>query len=361
MGKKLTIKVAFVCSYAAAYEGNFMRSLYCAERMLKDKSPDNEVIYVFHDNARNLGWIQALQKRAIVEFIPDELFKANLSLLKICGKHKVTIVHFHFQNVLVSALLRALHPSIRVVAHFHNTVPARIPFYKRLVWSVLTDKFVGCSKTVYDTLCISGFPKKKCTYVTNGIDFSRLDSAKPLQDSGHKRNLLIFGTHFNRKGCDIAISALAPIAAQYDVLLRVVTHNKADCISHILQHISSVPDWIEIVSPTEAISDYYRASSLFLTPSREEGFCYAVHEALYCSCPVIKTDLPAMHFDMPHEELMDFEGTEESLRKKIIELLTMPKDTLDSIVAEQKKFVEKKFGVYTWGGYYSRSTKTCSA
>ena len=57
--------------------------------------------------------------------------------------------------------------------------------------------------------------------------------------------------------------------------------------------VSDVPDWILLLPPREDVSSYYRMADVFLSPSRQEGFCYALVEAAYCRTPVLASAIDA--------------------------------------------------------------------
>lgn len=56
---------------------------------------------------------------------------------------------------------------------------------------------------------------------------------------------------------------------------------------------SAVPDWILLLPPREDVASYYHMADVFLSPSRQEGFCYALVEAAYCQTPVLASAIDA--------------------------------------------------------------------
>ena len=59
----------------------------------------------------------------------------------------------------------------------------------------------------------------------------------------------------------------------------------------ITEKLGKIPAWIKLLEPVENISAYYDEAAAFLSPSREEGFCYSAVEAAWCKCPVIASDI----------------------------------------------------------------------
>ena len=81
---------------------------------------------------------------------------------------------------------------------------------------------------------------------------------------------------------------------KYDLQLLIsVASHKEELVNEIKRQFESVPEWIELLPPTNDISKYYQKADFFLSPSRSEGFCYAIVEAAFCGCSIIASDIPA--------------------------------------------------------------------
>lgn len=341
--------IAEVCNYAPDYAGNFMVSLKSLEKAALEQDESNEMIYVFPSSAREKKWILDLKNKNKVFFISDGRINGNLELLKICKDNHVDIIHTHFYGLITGCLV-GWFTKTKVVHHFHNTWDKQSLFkhYLSLFLSTSVDKLVGCSKAVFDTLMDAGFPSKKASYITNRIDFNRLDmSNNPNPFSNEKNNLLILGTDFYRKGVDCALNAIKPIAEKYNLCLQIVTHTHQETKDLVEKVMGKLPQWVNICNPTETIGDYYRASKIFLSPSEAEGFCYAVHEAIYCNCMVLKTDIPAMTYGLQHEDVITLSKREE-LGMRIIDFMENEKSYKREI-SFLKEQVVAEYGIEKWG------------
>ncbi len=341
--------IAEVCNYAPDYAGNFMVSLKSLEKAALEQDESNEMIYVFPSSAREKKWVFDLKNKNKVFFISDGRIKGNLELLKICKDNHVDIIHTHFYGLITGCLV-GWFTKTKVVHHFHNTWDKQSLFkhYLSLFLSTSVDKLVGCSKAVFDTLMDAGFPSKKASYITNRIDFNRLDmSNNPNPFSNEKNNILILGTDFYRKGVDCALNAIKPIAEKYNLCLQIVTHTHQETKDLVEKVMGKLPQWVNICNPTETIGDYYRASKIFLSPSEAEGFCYAVHEAIYCNCMVLKTDIPAMTYGLQHEDVITLSKREE-LGMRIIDFMEN-ENSYKREISFLKEQVVAEYGIEKWG------------
>ena len=343
--------IAEVCNYAPDYGGNFIASLNSMERFAKKVSNNNEVIYVFPHNAEDKEWVTKLQIDHRVFFLPYGRVKGSLFLLRLCRNEKIDILHLHFYG-LFTGLLAGCLSKVRAVHHFHNTWDEKNRFKALLLrcCSFPTKKLVGCSKAVYDTLIEAGFSKNKTTYITNCIDFSRLDTIK-VENPYHnnKNNILILGSDFYRKGVDNALKALEGIIDKYQIQLNIISHRVEETKDLVRQVLGtdSDPSWVTVLQPVENIGDLYRASAMFLSPSLAEGLCYAVPEALYCDCMVLKNDIPSLTYELEGEDSITIKGFQD-LRSRIEDYLENEnryKNTLSSLRTQ----VKEKYSIDKWG------------
>lgn len=338
----------------ADYGGNFIDSLCSIETAAATDNIPYESIFILPDGRRDLDWIKNIQRNHKVYFIScKSKFSIAWDVYKICRNEKVDIVHSHFfgcgELMFVGALTR-----IKTIYHKHSRYDkdsSRIKTaFKNFVQLASVDKFIACSKATMDSLVDGGFPKDKCTFVTNRIAFSRLDASSDSHPfDASKTNLLIFGTYFKIKGCDIALKALEAIAEKYNIALNIITHHSEQTRAEVKETLGYEPAWVNYTPTTETIGDYYRNSQLLLMASRTEGFSYAVLEALYCGCPLIKSDLESMVYGFDGEKTITVPLTVEALRAKIEEMLTMDPVRRQAMTASFRRQVIEKYSISVWG------------
>lgn len=323
------------------------------ESYLKSKEPNSSIIYILPQIAASLPWVTELSRTNIVLFIPDcGRISTNIKLIKICKKHHIDILHSHFHG-LSSIFLIGWLTKTKVIAHFHNTID-QISLGKKFLYKILGIKvycFLGCAKSVYDTLIAAGFNKSKTSFITNCIDFQRLDQkgVTPITTNTDKNYLLILGTDFYRKGVDTALKAIEPIAEKSNICLQIVSHYPEITEQKVKECLGYKASWVTVLPTTEFIGDYYRQAQLFLSPSRNEGLSYAIPEAIYCGCLPIKTDIPSLTYNLDEEHLLSISMTPEALRKKVISFLQMPDTEKNNILTKLQKQVVDKYSIDRWG------------
>ena len=285
-----------VCEVVSYYGGNFVECLKSLDRQIRNSGENNRMFYAFPLEAKEIDWVKELGRDGDVSYYSRRRPQYMVDLLNLCSKNHVDIVHLHFCGV-VNTLLLQLFSHVKIVVHYHNTID-KLPWFKRFVYQISSfrvSKFIGCSHYVMETMLDNGFSKEKCMFVTNCIDFKRLDVIQdPDVLANDKFNLLIFGTDFYRKGVDLTLKALSPIAEKYNLCLQIISHNQESAEKDVISVMGYLPDWCEINAPVNNIADYYRASEIFLSPSRAEGLSTAVIEAMFCGGPVIKSNLMSL-------------------------------------------------------------------
>ena len=323
------------------------------ESYMKEKDPNNQIIYILPSFAATLPWAIELSRSNQVIFIPESgRIKTNFKLINYCKKYNIDILHSHFHG-LSSVFLIGWLTKTKVIAHFHNTID-QISLGKKILYKILGIKvcrFLGCAKSVYDTLIAAGFKKSKTSFITNCIDFQRLDKkgATLLAINTNNNNLLILGTDFFRKGVDIALKAIEPISDQHKICLMIVSHYPEITQQKVKECLSYQPSWVTVLPTTEYIGDYYRQAQVFLSPSRNEGLSYAIPEAIYCGCLPIKSDIPSLTYNLEDERSLSICSTPDNLRERIISFLNLSDSEKQKKVLELKTQVVKKYSVERWG------------
>ncbi|MDX8420041.1 glycosyltransferase family 4 protein [Stecheria sp. CLA-KB-P133] len=155
-------------------------------------------------------------------------------------------------------------------------------------------KMIGVSEAVYEDLCQIRGSKAENYLVRNAISTERLDvpSVNALSlDPAH--DVVIFGTHFERKGVDIALRAV--MKAGNGLHLVVLTHRESDAVEKLNALSADWQSYARVCHVVEDITDVYNYALCFISPSRSEAFGYAVVEAAYCNTQVIASDIPGQN------------------------------------------------------------------
>lgn len=286
-----------ICNYAAPYRGNFISSLEYLAQDLEKKGAQQ--VYLFPARAASSGamaWIEQLRANGRAVYLQRSSVLKNAALLReIFKKHDIQTVFTHFSDGKMDVSLALAKRKQHVIRFFHcvfdvSPQSPKLHLY-RLLWRKNT--LVGVGKAVTRGLeqCFSGW---EIHTVENAIGFSRLDQTDPFT---RREGTACFamGYNFHVKGVDLALRAVEALRKCRDVTLYIPAASHLDELKAGIERVlGSVPDWVVILPAKENVGTYYRNADVFLAPSRSEGFCYAVPEAVYCGATVVASDIPAL-------------------------------------------------------------------
>lgn len=105
------------------------------------------------------------------------------------------------------------------------------------------------------------------------------------------------------KGIDLLIEAWAKVIARYpDAVLRIVGDGTQAASYKLLVRRCGVAKSVEFCGVTTAIAEQFAWASMYVQPSRFEGWGMAVVEAVYAHCPVVMTDVGCAGEIIIHEQ-----------------------------------------------------------
>jgi glycosyltransferase involved in cell wall biosynthesis len=161
---------------------------------------------------------------------------------------------------------------------------------------------IPVTDAVRQQLVAAGARDSQIRTITNGIDFARATAAtrdrlQVLSSLGIDPDeplVLLFGYDPMIKGVDTAIAGVAQLVreGQRMTLGIVGTQKLADYVHG--RTGNTPPRWLRIIAPAEDVANLYRAATLFLCASRNEGLPYAVCEAMANRLPVVLSDIPGV-------------------------------------------------------------------
>lgn len=304
INERVKMNILQIADYPAPYGGNFISSLEALDKKVCQNH--GTTFYLFPEKVKEYGWTKELrQKESVIYYYTDNILKNCYLIRKIAKRHSIDIFHVHFTNMKISlpttlVCLASLGRK-KQITHMHVEYikkPVIKEFLRRVSkWGTF---YMGCSEFVSNQLRQSGFSSKRVFCAENAIDFFRLDKYETLTNKEYgiehtAKKVLIFGYNWYVKGVDLALEAVAELVREQRnvVLLISVAANQEKLEQYILERFGRIPPWVKMLEPRNDIASYYRFADLFISPSRQEGFCYALVEAAYCKVPVVASDIPA--------------------------------------------------------------------
>ena len=301
--------ILHLTDYGAPYAGNFIASLTALESLLD--SNEAKTVYVLPSRASDRVWAQEMAQTHDVRFLRKGGFFSYLRQVRgLLKETNADVLHEHF--IHFSEKLAAWFASktcghrVETVLHLHNHIELpkspllRLP---HMLYFRSVSRFVCCSESVAAHIIADGVTKERVRVAQNAIAFERLDCF----DSSVRASLhlpqqaklaLMFGYNYSIKGVDLAVNAVRLLRERegLPVTLAVALSSNLEQVRLRIcaeLGVSDVPDWILLLPPREDVSSYYRMADVFLSPSRQEGFCYALVEAAYCRTPVLASAIDA--------------------------------------------------------------------
>ena len=355
MKKTNRLNVLQIADFNAPYPGNFIASLEALQNEIEQNY--GEMCYLFPDKTKKQKWIKELiNKNYDIYFYTDNIYKNYFLINTIIKKHKINILHMHFRNMKIAFPVTLAHLTFKntiYFTHMHGQYVKTnmLKEYLRRIARIGTF-YIGCSDAISDQIIQSGINSDKVFCAENAVDFSRLDEYEILSneqfgiEDGTKK-VLMFGYNWYIKGVDIALDAIANLVEDNNkiVLLISVASNRENLENYIVNKFGEIPKWLILLQPRNDIATYYRFADMFISPSREEGFCYSLIEAAYCETLVLASDIPAQKKLKLIGDVWFESQNVEQLKKKIKHNLNYqdPK-----IITIQKKMVIDNYKLDKW-------------
>lgn len=282
-----------------------MASLFELELQLKKKDGCNVYLFTYPEKVGNsISWIKEMKMQGYtIYFMPLGDLDKDHFVKKIVKDHDIGTVHTHFltgkQFMILKMSLSGLN--IDVVVHYHNHASQSNNLIKKIVrWMLYRKcKLIGVSQSVTEGLK-EIFPYSSVYEVDNAIDFSRLNQFEEVElkkkmDASKTKICLLFGFDYERKGVDLAIASIQKLIEYGEniVLWISLSTNENMVKDKIIGRFGEIPQWVTFLKARNDVATYYRAADVFLSPSREEGFCYSIVEAAYCDCKIVASRIPA--------------------------------------------------------------------
>ena len=303
------ITILHLTDYGAPYAGNFIASLNALETLVVQRG--GSVVYALPPRGSERVWAQEMAQSRDVRFLRKGGFFSYVRQVRGMLKDtNATILHEHFihfsEKIAAWLASKTCGHRVQTVLHLHNHIELpknRIKRIPHMLYFRSVSRFVCCSESVAAHLIADDVSKERVRVAENAIAFERLDHyddsvRASLSLPNNAKLALMFGYNFEVKGVDLAVEAVRQLRAQVDfpvVLAVVLSSNLESVRRRIIEQLGeeTLPDWILLLPPREDVGSYYRMADVFLSPSRQEGFCYALVEAAYCRTPVLASAIDA--------------------------------------------------------------------
>ena len=310
-----TKSIIHIADYAPTYSGNFIASLRTAGA--ESRARGFKPVWVFPDVVENYDWFKNLgaEMEASTYMLSRRAgpFEHARQITRIVRAENASIVHTHFSCFDIAAWIAKATCALRLrrfqlAWHVHSAFPAKSSWLRRLKdflkLGVLgrSCHAVPVSEALASSLAERGFPRGRIHLVSNGIDVAHATERKTSREQGRKElripddacMLLGFGWTPVRKGVDTMLEALAILLRREIKVVLVLAGT--DELKTFLANWPDVSckEFVRVIPPAEYVGDLFDAADVFLSPSRAEGWCYGVAEAMANGVPAVSSDIPPL-------------------------------------------------------------------
>ncbi|MBS1851096.1 MAG: glycosyltransferase family 4 protein [Acidobacteria bacterium] len=158
---------------------------------------------------------------------------------------------------------------------------------------------------------------EECAYIPNGLDFARFGLDTPVEQRDPKRLMMLYHSH-PVKGSADGLAALALIKREVpDVRVTLFGTPEAH-----------LPSWVEYrrLPSQQELRACYNKASIFLSPSRTEGWPLPPAEAMLCGAALVATDIGGHREYAVHQQtaLLSPAKSPEKLAENALRLMRQP-------------------------------------
>jgi glycosyltransferase involved in cell wall biosynthesis len=205
----------------------------------------------------------------------------------------------------------------------------------RATWMTPLRKIV-IARWLHDIGCELGV---ECSYIPNGIDFDRFGLDQTIETRNPNRMMMLHHSH-PVKGSADGLAALALVAEELPDLRVTLFGTSAPN--------PDFPRWVDYrrLPSSQELRLWYNQASIFISPSRIEGWPLPPAEAMLCGGAVAATDIGGHREYGIHEEtaLLSPVRSPDKLAENVLRLVRDPQ--LRTRIARQgHKCIQK----YDWG------------
>jgi len=265
-----------------------------------------------------------------------------LYLKKIIKMIQPYIIHaHHFQYAPISSWLASkgkipIITTIHSFSHLVDSKKRRQECLKRRYKRIfdISTKLIAISSIIKEEAIKLGANPEKIVIIPNGVDTSlyspnnQKEARERLNLDKDKKIILFTGTLLPIKGVDVLIKSFKVINDQIkDSLLVIVGEGREESmLKHLVERLNLKKSVMFAgAKPQKEMPLWYKASDVFVLPSKSEGLSISLLEAMACGKPVITTCPEFSKYDpiiVGETGLLVHYGNINELSEKILNVLT---------------------------------------
>ncbi len=287
--------------------------------------------------------------------IPSFFIGQLFAILKILRWKPVALIHAHWlipQGCIAHLAVKLSNNKPPVICTSHGSDLFglnNVLSIKIKQWVINKSKAISVVSNALKQRVLEITPqsRKKVSVIPMGTDLRNVFI--PTNDVIRKNNMLLFvGRLVKTKGADLLIQAFSNIKPEHHKLeLFIIGHGPEKSVLEQRVFDLKLQESIHFIGnvPHNELAHWYSKATISIFPFKgDEGFGLVLIEAIGCGCPVIVSDIPAIHDVIKHQKtgLIFAKNNIDALEKNILELLESPQKRMQ-LTSKAYQYVRKSF------------------
>ena len=344
--------IVMVASYGGPYAGNFIPSLIAYDSVVKELGYRS--VYIFPGFVDGYDWVA--QMRSVADglyFIPYNQYSLDnvKRIRKICKEENAKLIYSRMSGWDITA--RLAMPGLPMIWHMEMNLS--LPNWKKKLKYYLKYRILGGANVYHVSVSESTAEainslgvRHKCVWIPNAIDLERLEK-KSIVSFNDPIRLLCFAYQPIIKGFDIALDACEILNKNSEKYILMASAQKNTYEYVTRRYGDAPPAWLELLEPTDQISEVFNRADILLSTSRSEGLSFANLEGLYSGLPVVYSDIPGNRLLGDFAATSSFESCNaEDLAAKIDQRAAEEIDI--NAIKTNRRLIEENYTLPAWTG-----------
>lgn len=313
------MNILIAAYYTAPFGGNFIGSMQDLALKIREKGDNIVFLFPLLQSGKR-PWVHWLENSGYQVILADLNAKEEQQiefLRDVLDKNQIDLIHLHFDMYFGLVMHHSeVFAKCKVLIHDHMGYSTGHSIIKQRIRFALYSAIYF--KRGYGLITVSKQKKKaypflaKKWYIPNGLSLkrnvdhfaSREETRQELGVQDDQILVTLLGWDMKRKGVDIAAKAVSKLYEEgKNVVLGLLGGSAKQYHSFIRQYgVDPESPWINYLDGREDIYSLHRAADVFLSASRDEGFPYAILEAISQETPVVVSDIPETRWALEYNK-----------------------------------------------------------
>lgn len=361
-------KLLHIATYAAPYEGNFVRSLRALEAELK--SYVTSVAYVFPQSVKNQPWYEGFAQDHEVHVTGNNFNHSHNELFEILEQVQPDFIHTHFDGYDISACKACRRyerkHSKRIVQfwHLHNAKGYGLRSWHKYYWGMKFWWQYGYHGKHANIISVNDYMLRFARHyrtmwggkdfdhsaiIYNCLDLTRIETPELPLPAHTPYTFLALGGRNAPKRVDVLLNA-ATILANQGTPFQILITKGSDTEQVVCQYFNNdIPAWCKLLEQDGNINHLFQKTDCFISTSAYETFSYAICEATIYGLPVIQSNIEGTAWNEKNPSTYVFESLNaQQLSQQMLAVMNEDRNDLAKRCAKTRQQNSTAYPISKW-------------